>query len=82
MDQASVGDSHLRERSLDIKGTSTRNEGNVGYISEEIHIPNALRIWAEMWCLSLLVVLDFNPLTKMIKYSFYLYIISFILHLH
>jgi len=27
--------------------------GNVGYISEEIHISNTLRFWIKMWCLSL-----------------------------
>jgi len=38
--------------------TSTRKEGNVGYIREETHIPNALKFWMEMWRLSILVVMS------------------------
>jgi len=37
---------------------SIKNRGNVEYKREGIHIPNVLRFWVEMWCLSLLDVLD------------------------
>jgi hypothetical protein len=58
-----VGDSYLRGRLLDFKcellcPTLTRKGGNVGYIREVTHIPDALRFWMEIWCLNLLVVLD------------------------
>jgi len=44
--------------------TSTRNEGNVGYIREGTHIPDALRFWVKMWHISLLLVLgEFSPLS-------------------